>query len=681
MRHRAIFFVILLVLFALFPRTAGADPARVRVEVSSLRFDGKAPASQFIPLAVEESWTAADVQVLDIEQDGQRSITFGNALQVSLHRGDVPRLEVRLVIPVQLPPGSYRVKLALVATRRGAPNVDAGATTERSEHTLEVVVPAPELDVGPPLLVEIVDPLLRSPTATTSGLVIKETSRRGWAGLVQLRQERSPIQDGRPASGELRFDDAQELLAGGEIRPKVTASGFALGSSTATLTLNVGRLTRSPSIPVEVRHRLHEYWVVPFFALGLFLGWLVRVWTRALVERKAQREQAREVARQLLDLKRNSLPEEEAKIQKVLDALYSDAQSPTADLTGSLTTARECVAQVKAEHTRQLDTQRETLRLYLQALELEHLPKGTREILASLEAEIPGVQAALIQRQVVAAEAYTGKVERTLQKAKEALLADCEAYAAAGQRLKSAEPPLPEQVQRSWGVLIETLEGTPDITSASLQEALQKMDAFFAVLTRHLRAVEDDLDRIVREVREGFTTSPAFVQSIEGAATLSGETPLERLHRLVRVPRALFGALSSVATTDETRALLDKGDIGGLLHKLHEGRILGSEPQVAQADTPQVAPELPGKARQVPDLPAVGAELSWPEPASRKATLFAEIVQVLAPIAIVSIGAWWLYHETFIGKPKEIVSIVATGFLTNISFDTALEWLGRLRKQ
>lgn len=675
-----------------------------------LRDDGKHGEYRF-PLTLATGVEAAHLKILAVRVsvggrvDPGLLLGFKPALVVAPGVG--PELVVQVDFDIAAEPAAYEVDVTLA-------NDGARPATQRI--ALKLTHPVATLKQPSPLVVSRIWPLalnLGYPSAVT----LQETSKRSRLSRISVQQPETPIHEDEPVGGRLL------LAAPNAIDPGATATlplaiegSFPVGTTRGKIEVRSAQLDQPLSIDYEMRVRVTNLSIPFVFLSGAFIAYLTRDRLKRREEKLALQLQATELIRSLGDLAKRSAGDVRAALEQMVGSLQTLGGEA---LAAAITEAGELLKKTLAERVTQ---QRELLAeagrqiavlgqgwLLPHALDTGPIRRGFTE----------AHQAAAADDVVAARLAMDGALDkaRDLTRAGRAWAIEVQQELVA---LAAVRPPGGEALVAALPDLEAGLGAIRAVKSDDgLEPLLRAVHAANEALLDHAWTVSRTLARLADEAASAGPQGDALRKVAEMPPELGTETDAKAaLVRALRAAQAcerevralVDGMLPAADDRRQVTPLLDEHRFGEALALAQQLMLARAKPlALAGAPTSFLAsddaelPEL--AAAPVGPLAAAAAPAGVAPRARRPApraegnvfilaatTPEQEIVEVgrqlestrfarNAIAALIMAGLTWvLYEHDFFGTGRELISIFALGFTTDLSADAVFAALDKVKK-
>lgn len=477
-------------------------------------------------------------------------------------------------------------------------------------------------------------------------LVLRETSGVALSN-VSISEPQPPTHDGVAVQASLQpLEEIPAIPAGGARTIALPARGsFPKGTTTGSLEIRAPQLQAPVMVPYEVRTRWSDIFVIPVFLAAGALGWLFRKYLK-------ERESALAFSVELETLKTEArrVSWEAAPMNDALQKLADKAENAIADkgnARAELDELRRAIQATLAERDARIAALLIELEPLKQAVDPPWQLPPTQSSIEPIRILVGTGLAALSRSDVRTGQQSVQDARTKLEGIRQDVSDWSRAQLADAERLNDLPPPL-----------LDALASLGSVSSS----------AGFDWLTYLRKAHEShvDLVRLTRE-RASVVRSEAKAAADELRGQPGKEDVCAKLDGLAESIQIENASLRSVANAfEELRQLVP----------------------AKQAGLQLVAKSL--SARMEPSS-ALGRERS-----SRLVVLRSESdavtvarahlqrvtgVRTVLSVAFLSVIAWLVYRDAWLGTLDDFVAVAAAGFFTDFTVDAVIEAVGRLRKE
>jgi hypothetical protein len=676
-----------------------------------LRDDGKHGEYRF-PLTLAAGVDAARLKIVAVRVsvggrvDPGLLVAFNPRLEPTPGLG--PELVLKVDFDVAAEPAAYEVDVVLASDA-------AKPVTQRL--ALKLTHPVATLKQPAPLVVTRAWPLslnLGYPTEVT----LQETSKRSRLSRIAVQQPEAPIHEDQAVGGRLTLTAPPAIDPGTSAAlPLAIEGSFPVGTTRGKLEVRSAQLDQPLSIDYEMRVRVTSLAIPFLFLSGAFIAFLTRDLLKKREDALGLQLQAKELIKSLGDLAKRSAGDVRAALEQVVRSLQT---LRGAELATAITEAGELLKKTIAERgTQQRELLAEAGRQVAILSQGWLLPPslGTAAIRRGFD---EAHQAAARDDVVAARVAMDGALDkaRDLTRAGRAWAIEVEQELSV---LAAARPPGGEGLIAALPDLKAGLGAIRAVKSEDgLEPLLRAVHAANEALLDHAWTVSRTLARLAEEGGAG-AAGEALRKAAEMPPELATETDAKAA--LVRAARAaqscereVRALVDGMLPADEDRKqvapMLDEHRFGDALVKARELAAARAKPRMLAGasgaaffesgddGTPEVAAAPVGSTPEPAAAPA-GLAPRARRPAPRAegnviimaaATPEQEIVEVgralestrfarNAIAAVIMAGLTWvLYEHDFFGNGRELLSIFALGFTTDLSSDAVFAALDKVKK-
>jgi hypothetical protein len=674
-----------LVFVSIMATAAAADPqphVRPASADASLAFAGYGTTTQTVRIVRDHGWAVIGVALVDVRRGLERNASFRDAFAVALKTtGETSFVDVTAK---GAEPGDYQITIAVAA--RDDVLTGEGRQVETSEHVLTATVGAPRIVVPAAIHVAIVEDFWGRPVVSSPPILIAETSGDASAEGVHIQQDQPAIHSGAASRGRFDVDAPRTIAPGARAFAQLRlAERFELGDSTLALELTGNGLSDPAVITVSISHRRTAIWVVVLFLVGATGGWLVRTWARTQLELDDARKQARTILDQLLAQRARSRRDDVRKVDELAHAI-EEAAEEVSRLVAANEAATRWLREIAVHYAQVVEDLRQQLTARAQLMHLRWIGATARNELLPIEADIALGEAAIAAGNVAAADTALLRIDRRLVVVLDSVEAVMVSLADEIARIGGVERFAPENARPSIRDLNAlTLDLARGSSSRPVTEDLIAADAAFERVWVALRTTARQLAGFADTARvmlARHATAGAVISAAASVQVDRADLPASAM-RVRSAVIAVHGVIrEAVAAVPGSAAKLAEGDFEGALECLDLAAAVGDTLQFsggvdetnagrAGAVVPDAVPAIaPGGAPYQPSITRM----------RRSRRIAALALRAAATLVVLPIAAWWLYGEAFVGTAREMIAITATGFVTDLSLDSALAWLGTVKK-
>jgi hypothetical protein len=639
------------------------------------------------------------------------SVKFGRRSELRLRNAFSARLQgpvrdrtATLVVSVNLDPpltpGTY--ELGVVGTGR------AGRPPRRrtARLPLRIVVPAASLKAPGTLVIErTLPPLIwkGEPNDDMPPLRLRESSKQSRLTEISLEQNGAAKRGDKTTTAAVTFDDVAAIGPGRKGSATYDLVGSAFddpGTVTGSVDIDADELAAPISFDYEVRITRSEdlIWIVA--ALGVVLGFLVRVFLQRVIDLSRAKEAAADLARRIEDAANRG---DETLREKLAEA--EDELSPAFDwfvrTTASVETAVKAAEKTYGDAVK--DFTKRTQEATDEQTRLGAIVDTEWALPASLEAAFTDARAALVTAKrdldlddVDRARDAQLEAERRLRGSIVEELARWKGDVRSLTDMIAEPPPVPASIADTVDQTVKdvraSLDALPDAADAQPAATLPLLDKSVRAVDR-LRRVLLTTQVEVNAVRARIADRLADAELLERALRNYGEianaaeaNPQQIRDRYRELIESLRDVVSRANPADETEGLIA------------QGRYLDAVPQPAAKETAlggdvatTTAPALltlfaldPHGGPPRASATAAGARVREALPSSKTlrrraaTTLFAAwFLQWLITSAFAVAVAFWLFSEGWDGTWNDILEVFIWAFALDVSANTLIEqWRG-----
>lgn len=695
-----------LVLAVAVPARATADDPRpvkaVSLAEQEMRDDGKHAEHRF-PLTLAEGALAADllahttrVSVGSRVDPGLRP-AFAAEVRVLPEAG--PTLVLRVDFDIAAEPATYEVDIAL-ANR---------AAWDAAQHVIvKLTHPTAELRRHAPLIVNGSWPLFLGLCQSPREILLGEASLRSRLSRISIEQQDAPLAEGRPVDGRLVFAPPEQIAPGSSAAVPLSFEGsFPVGTTRGRVEMRASQLEHAVALDYEVHVRVTSL-AIPFvFLLGAGGGNLLRVRLKKREERLERDLRARDLRARLERLAARSGPEDRAALHLAARAL---AQKADEELELAIARGNDVLVEAIANRAaRQRALVAETGR------ELALLGQGwllppALDITPLLQLVEEAQQRAVDDELAAAGEAMNDAwaKAREIGRGARAWALDLTSQLT---RLEQAGPPGSAELGTDLAHIREALAAVREVNVEERPEPLLRAvhDANEAALDLARRLAialaeaADEAALAAPRPAQAEAIRRATVLPIEGAADRDVQATFrEILAAALRLEERARAVVDEMLSEHEDRkqvdGLLADRRFAEALRRAHRLAVQPAGPvtfdMAEEGDESAgelVAPQAGRRRTERGHQPAAHVATSILVLASPRAEVEdrAEVERQLqgtraarTAISAVVLAAftWALYEHDFSGTTREIVSLFALGFTTDLSADALFTALERAKR-
>jgi len=672
---------VALVGFLAWSTTASADSPHAHIASTDLSFDGPGGGKlrrQTVPVTVDDGWTLTGVEPpWDISRGGQRD----DATRAAVTVAKAEPSSIAVAVSNDAPPGSYVVAFKLEVTQQ-----NGGGGGAKVDINLTLKVAAPMIDATKQLEVVVID----SPTPILDeekhgSLVIREKSTH--AGLVNLSvvQEGDVVQDGKAVGGKITFKlgeptDAGPIAPGSRVEGTVTASNLALGSADATLRIDADGLNPPVVVPVHITHRLGAWALLLVLGVGIAIGRLVRVWAQKVIDVDGAAASANEALDALREiLPRCRPPEQQLAAEAARKIRAAANKKDKAAIDVAVAASSTALSTIDAKLAIQVNDLRAKLVEDSAAFGLTALPPVARALLERATTVAETVERALMNTDVAIADIAMGKLKACLAETRDATAPSLIEIVSEADRLAAERPHALAQVRGA----IEIIKAKAAALSPSQTDPVQA-----------LIAADDTCRAIDAAIRASAAALETFGAAVDAALDESVAKPISNAtvikvagSGIAAMIRGLHDAIATTYSKVREVVATDEPLANGEFLKALQTAAPKTDEEVHLRDQPEllavVRPKLPAAPTDrtlhtVADIFAAGRVVVPGMP--RWVVNIANCIQHIAVVAMLALGGWYLYGVTFVGTPRELLALGATGFFTDVSFASASALFSKLKR-
>lgn len=609
-----------------------------------------------------------------------------------------------------LRPGAYTVTVHVAP--KSSPD-------KAQEIVLVLQKPAPTLSLGPTVVIKHQNNFLGLGWSRTDAgeLQLHEDSRN--AGLTGIQLRVVPDQgEEHPENMTLQLPAQPfSINAAGEFKASIVPTGsFPLGTSKGKIEIRTPDLTNISSVSYEVRTREHPALILLVAALGAFFGWLVRVFLQHRQELGSASIQASTVAEAIDDARRLIKDRNYgARLEQIRNAVQSaSAGGNSAQILQSAKDATESLKKLQTEfETDRAAELAATRPINDVLLKRWNLPASVQTALESARTKLDRVSALLTDNDLTGAKTQREALTNTelvdlINTALEWRLYLSRYFEALVTSAPPIADPERENLRKTAVKLAENLPQAPTVVSTTPAAA----DAELDTVHRLSFASKDAIDHLGATARDFLAWGIRTLGSIPPAALAEAE-------HLTQLTTAMTGAAAGDLATPQARLEEPRGRSQllreawiGLLRKvtptadLKKVEELMANSQWTEAITTATKPKAgggmpldasqpvqptrpiaeppPGHERPIHEAtsperaPALRAPLEGT--ARERQRLQRQIAHasfwqgVLVGILFM-VGVYYLHIDTWVGTPKEILSLMMLAFITDLTADSVLKAL------
>jgi hypothetical protein len=684
-------------------RGAAADDPLVKavaVPEQVLRDDGKHPEYRFA-LTLAEGVDAGGLKAYVLRVTARGHADAGLVPAFSPEVKEVPDLGPALVVGVDFDlaaaPVTYEIEVALSGSKQHA--------AVKQSVVVRLIHAAAQVRLPARLLLSrswFFAPLGQFPNALT----VEETSRSSRLTGLLAMQVPPALHDDEPVDGQIALKPPAAIEPGAVAALPLSFEGsFPVGITRGKIEVRASQLEAPHLVDYELKVRMPT-WVIPLlFLAGAGIGYLVRIRLKTREERLTRTLRARELCERLGHLEERSSPEDQVTLWNMVKEI-ADHEEGGEEFEAAMKKAEEQLAALlEARATAQRTIVAEAGRAAAAlgrgwtlpaTMELAPLSKAFTEaqrkavaddLLGALAARAEAAER--IRALARAARVWATSVERHLVKLEEAK-PPADLATAAGE-LRAALAKIPgEDAEPALEPLLHGVHASNTIALALVERVA---NALADAAEEACRAAPNHADAIHEAVRMGDGK----------AAPVEAE---EAMAHLADTVRRLHDAVSKVVLELMPSGSADRAAVQGLHDERRYGEALerakaAAEPALVAAfsddgDEPGAAPQaaqrrLPALSTRGP-APAVAGEtsvimLATPGAGARggRADVRRQLSETKATLmilsaTIMSLLTWALYAREFFGTSREIVSLFALGFTTDVSADALFAALSKAKK-
>jgi hypothetical protein len=681
---------------------------------------GMPPPHAVIPLTLADGAELTSATVERVAA-GERSraalrgafsvVPAGNALEISVNFGAVRK------------PGTYTLSVLLVGKVKSKP--------ARQAVEIPLLLPPVTLHAIPALTLTVE----RWPWGKGPGvepvrwnMTVRETTGDARVSGLTVSQDQAATNDTAPVSDRLDLEPGVTIwpvLDAGQVRSvSLVENGFPVGTTRGQIAIDADQLEHPVIVPFEIRTRVFDWLIIPWFLVFGLAGWEVRHRLRdaeARAELRAKLEPLKARARQLLA----SSPAESADVDT--DPADADMQTKNAELRGKLSDidaalddddpavltaaveglrdalvkATSARTQVTVEQSKKIGTLKHAV------APLWDLPDA--EALARARESAVEAQSALFKDDLITARKRTAAAVAAVDEVGEAVSAwakdASDAVADATREPKGGEVALPSETRAAATALAtavsDKLKAAAGYDRTSPPASLE---AFLRNAHEARRELRRNVQLFVRaaqtEVKTTVDAAALLKKSKPGAEELKEPTniaappaddPVETLKAVTLAVRE-FGAglermLKSVGASAEPMGKLKKGQYADAVAMYLElaGEADKSR-EISRLDKSRVLPSSPPPPeRPLEPQPPEMVVLSQP-PAVDPVVLARDELHQIQRIrggvaaAILSIVTWVAYRAAWNGTLNDFAAVAAVAFFTDFTLDAVVAALTPLKK-
>lgn len=670
--------------------------------------NGEPQTNIIIPLKVLDGATVEGATTLAVTAgDAKRSdlvgafpATFdGKAMQLTL----TPNFaQVRW-------PLTYSVSVRLsgkAAPPKAAPGEPAAAATSAGASSQVIDVPLllrpAKLEAIPPIAITREDwlPFSRADRSPID-LSLHETSNITSIRALSVKQVDTTTGDGprlKPAKPQLK------LASGGTETLSLTPSGFGVGSTKGSLVLSAEQLSELVTLPYEVKVRVYDWIIIPWFLVFGLLGWLIRHLL----------QNAGTLAELRLELERKSKEvEEEAatnpSAQDVASVRHLEAASRTQLAASDAVKLREALQSLRTELQRVQTARVEVTRtLWEQVNSTDRVLKTSFDLpngleLGQVRADLAAAVQALQMFNPKQAQQQLDALKGSLKVLAERVQGWGDSLGASLDTLKLAAKKegfvLPSSLQPEVGALLDTL--TSKLAKTAYDEANPPAAADWLGATHDANVT---LHQLAKRLRQGLrlelenvvsvlnsandASATGFAQILEALPSLEGDVRGVQLDALVNALRETYKKLDVMLKLAEPRALLEQGQLSEAVAK--ELAQTGAVSSGAKISARLAAPS------QLADVVAAVAAATRPAPPQPRTLLIMpsrtreeraltqlqtlNYARGIVSGALMAVVTWVLYRDSWVGTPGDFTGVAAFAFFTDFTLQGVLEAAGKVKK-
>jgi hypothetical protein len=635
----------------------------------------------------------AKVQRVDVGDRQQPSLLPGFEAKLA-----GTRLKVTTHFYTVRAPRSYKVWVELLGTVTPAQGDPAPA---KQPLALELVLPPATLEPLQPFVISHeqwpwgcsmgAEPELKLPLHETSG--VTSLSR------LTMRQAHPILNgDAQVATRLVSSLPPTELGAGSHKLVTFKAEGLQVGTTKGNLLISGDQLGTVVQVPFEIRTKVFDWLIIPWYLLFGFFGWLVR---HRLQEAGARAELRVQGAAQLkrADADLEELLDDKllAELRKARAALEEALEQPDNQaLSSAVAALQKVLEQVDKKRAEELDQLLSSFAQRDEALEQRFdLPVGLRldvprALLAKAKRLLlegkPREAREVFQRQEKAVDDLGARLDSWSRELRSGL--------GAFKQSGASTLNIPEAARTQTEELLEVLDGAlakaeydgakpPPLREylANVHDANLALRRFFALV----RAACTEELKAAASLLEGEQLATVVAAQAKLPTDSADGTP-SQLAELVAALRAGAAAVEAMLDSSEARDLLHEGKLaqavatqqGKPQRTLISATAAGRAPPAAPLGVPQVG------AAPAPQVVVMRAPAPPPAPLPPAQALSdlktIQLTRSLVSASILSVVAWMAYRQTWLGSISDFAGVAAIAFFTDFTLDAVLDAVSKVKK-